>query len=749
MQIDHHISSYIVISEESILSALQKISKNKNKIVFSVDESGILKGVVTDGDFRRWLLRQQDIDLSVPVSLVHNTTFNYAPIGDSISNLKTLITKNISIIPLVDNNLRLVAIAKKITSGVRIGNIEIGENTPAFIIAEIGNNHNGSYDLAIKMVDEAIAAGADCVKFQMREMNELYRNFGNTDDNKEDLGSQYTLDLLSRNQLKIDEMLEVFEYCREKKIMPLCTPWDKKSLDRLEQYGMDAYKIASADLTNHDLIQHAMKSGKPLICSTGMTTEEEIIKAVSLLKQSNIPFVLLHCNSTYPAPFKDINLSYISRLKEISGDIVGYSGHERGYSVVLAAISMGAKIIEKHFTLDRTMEGNDHKVSLLPQEFSDMVQGIREVEEALGNERKRQLTQGEMINREVLGKSLTIACDLNKGEEITESVIKVKSPGQGLPAYRKVDLIGKKALRNFKSGDFFFPSDIGESIVRPRKYVFKRPWGVPVRYHDYFNLIQSTNPDFVEFHLSYKDLEIDIDTIFKKETNLYFLVHSPELFKGDHVLDLCSDDLQYRKRSIDELQRIINLANNLKKYFINSKLPLIVVNAGGFSQNSFINKEKKSELYDSTLDSLNSLDTSGVELILQTMPPYPWHFGGQRYHNIFISADEIVEFCKKSGYRICFDVSHSFLACNQFKWSFKEFVEKVGPYSAHLHIADAMGTNDEGLQIGKGEIDFPALDDWLSKSCPDISFIPEIWQGHKNDGEGFWKAMDRLEKVLK
>ena len=148
------------------------------------------------------------------------------------------------------------------------------------------------------------------------------------------------------------------------------------------------------------------------------------------------------------------------------------------------------------------------------------------------------------------------------------------------------------------------------------------------------------------------------------------------------------------------------------------------------------------------LDSLHQLDTEGVEIIPQTMPPFPWHFGGQRYQNLFINSEEIAEFCKHNSYRVCLDISHSKLACNYHHWSFSKFINNVGPYTAHLHIADATGIDGEGLQVNEGDIDFAAMSDSLMRVCPNASFIPEIWQGHKNRGEGFWRALDRLEAYL-
>ena len=153
-------------------------------------------------------------------------------------------------------------------------------------------------------------------------------------------------------------------------------------------------------------------------------------------------------------------------------------------------------------------------------------------------------------------------------------------------------------------------------------------------------------------------------------------------------------------------------------------------------------------MYQLRVESLSALDSEGIEIIPQTMPPFPWHFGGQRYHNLFVDPEDIVEFCSQNKYRVCLDVSHSKLACNHHKLSFKEFIEQVGPYVAHLHIADAEGLDGEGLQIGEGDLDFPALAEDLTKTAPQATFIPEIWQGHKNEGEGFWLALERLEKFL-
>jgi sialic acid synthase SpsE/sugar phosphate isomerase/epimerase len=745
--LDRNLAKFIVFSEDSLHNALRKISENKARIVFCVSSSGVLEGVLTDGDVRRWITERPSFDTGAPVLSVANKSFTFLPQDTSHEEIGRHFSDRISFIPLLDRHNHLVAVAHRGAPEVRIGRFVVGPGSPSFLIAEIGNNHNGSLAAAKRLIDEAVEAGADCAKFQMRSMARLYRNAGDANDASADLGAQYTLDLLSRFQLSSEQMFQAFDYCKEKGVLPLCTPWDQDSLQELETYGMAAYKLASADLTNHDLLEAMARTGKPMICSTGMSNENEIIEAVRLLKRHNAAFVLLHCNSTYPAPFKDIHLEYMDRLRQIGDCVVGYSGHDRGISVAIAAVARGAKIIEKHFTLDRSWEGNDHRVSLLPAEFRAMVQSIREVEEALGSGEARRVTQGEMINREVLAKSLIAGREIAAGDVIGADMIEVRSPGQGLSPNRKADLVGRKALRHMQPGDFFYQSDLDDSASRPRAFRFRRPYGVPVRYHDVKRLAAAAPFDLFEFHLSYKDLEEDIAKhLGGQRYDMNLVVHSPELFAGDHIMDLCSPSAEYRQRSIAELQRVVNVTRELALYFRPTQRPLIIINAGGFSADGPMPVAARAPLYDLIAESLAQVDQVDVDIIPQTMPPFPWHFGGQRFHNLFMTADEIVAFCVRHGYRVCLDVSHSQLTCTHFKDSFKDFLERVGPYSAHFHMVDAEGVDGEGLQIGEGVVDFAMVAEILDNVAPKASFIPEIWQGHKNDGAGFWLALDRLEK---
>ena len=627
----------------------------------------------------------------------------------------------------------------------KIGKFEIGSSR-TFIIAEVGNNHNGDFNRAIQLVDRAIEIGVDCVKFQMRHLDEVYRK-RSLDKSGEDLGTEYIVDLLKRFELSVEQHRELSKYCAKKGILYLCTPWDRKSVDVLETFGVLAYKVASADLTNLPLLHRLCETGKPLILSTGMSRREEIIQVTEFLKKKNAKFALLHCNSTYPAPLQDIHLRWIHQLKTIH-PTVGYSGHERGIAVTLGAVALGAQVIERHLTLDRGMEGPDHAASLEVSEFKRLVEGVRELELALGNDDDRSISQGEMINRENLGKSLVAARPLKKGTVVLAEHVDVKSPGQGLSPLQLESLLGKTLTRDLDTEDFFFPSDLGTQTIQPKQYQFKHPWGIPVRYHDFEEYRSRIQPDLFEFHLSYSDLDLDIRDFMKSEYPQKLVVHAPELFEGSHLLDLASPDDEYRNRSIREMKRVVELTRDLNRYFPSTQRPMIVTNIGGFTVDETLPPSLITEYYERFAKSLKELDLQGVELIPQTMAPFPWHFGGQRHQNLFVKIEEIQDWCARLKLRMCFDVSHSRLTCNHFGIDFYDFAEKIAPFTAHIHMGDAKGVNGEGLQIGEGDMDFVRLGKILNSRCPDAYFIPEIWQGHKNGGEGFWRALEKLEGLM-
>ncbi len=746
MLVEREIADFLVDEDEAVATALRKISKNRSRAVFVVANDGTLVGALTDGDFRRWVVQTAMPSLDVSCRAIANRNCVAASDSDSAQSIGRLFTEGVTLIPLLDDRGRVVAIARPRVADFSIGGRRVGRTEPAFVIAEIGINHNGSLATAKRLVDAAAAAGADCAKFQMRDMDALYRSSAGG-IHGEDLGAQYTLDLLAEVSLPNDAMFEAMDYTRECGLVPLCTPWDVPTARLLNEYGLPGFKVASADLTNHELLAVLADMGRPMIVSTGMSTETEIIESVRLLRAGRSPYALLHCNSAYPSPYKDLNLRYLDRLAAIGECVIGYSGHERGHHIAVAAVALGAKIVEKHITLDRRSRGVDHVVSLEPDEFATMVTQIRNLEEALGDAGPRALTQGEQLNRLSLAKSLVARTELPAGHTITSADLDVRSPGRGLQPNSRSRLVGLRLATDKAAGDFFYESDL-KPKTEPRGYSFNRSWGLPVRFHDYRELMAKSNPDFLEFHLSYRDMEMSVDSFVPEPLQLDLAVHSPDLFHNDHILDLASNDDGIRDRSIVELQRVVDLTRELATRFTRSTEPIVIVSMGGSSMHEPIPSADRPRLYDRVATAVHSLDSAGVHIVAQTLPPFPWYLGGQRFCNLFVDPFDTAKFATEYDIDLCLDISHTKLACTYGRVSFFEAIEVLAPLTAHLHLVDAEGDDGEGLQIEEGDVDWVVLAEQLNRLAPSASFIPEIWQGHVGGGEGFWIALERLERLL-
>ena len=324
-------------------------------------------------------------------------------------------------------------------SVVKIGDRLVGDDNPTYVIAEIGVNHNGILPLAIELIDAAISAGADAVKFQKRNLENLYAKKYLENANSGEKTLRYLLPILQRVELTDEAYYEIVDYCKQKEITFMCSAFDAESADFVDQLGVPAFKVASADMTNIPLLDHLIEKRKPLIMSTGMSHMDELEFSVNYLKEREAEFVLLHCNSTYPAAFEDINLRFMDRLRKY-GVPVGYSGHERGIAVSTVASALGACIIERHITLDRTMDGPDHASSLEPHGFQKMVRDIHQINLALGTGEEKFISRGEILNREVLGKSMVATRQVEPGEEITADMVAVKGPALGLSPQRYPEL---------------------------------------------------------------------------------------------------------------------------------------------------------------------------------------------------------------------------------------------------------------------------------------------------------------------
>ena len=326
-------------------------------------------------------------------------------------------------------------------------------NKKVIIIAEAGVNHNGSYELAIKMVDEAKRAGADYVKFQTAKPELVISTFApKAEYQKETTGTaESQLEMCKAIHLPLTDYKPLKEYCDKVGIGFMSTPFDLVSIDVLEPLDMDYYKIPSGEITILPYLRKIASKHRPVILSTGMCEVEEVEAALQVLEQGGVKrsdIIVLHCNTEYPTPMADVNLRAMDDLRRSLGVEVGYSDHTKGIEVPIAAVALGATVIEKHFTLDKTMEGPDHKASLEPDELKAMVDAIRNIEQALGDGHKH-VSPSERKNMDIARKSIVAARDIRKGEVLTEENITTKRPGNGISPMRWDSVIGTTAIRDF------------------------------------------------------------------------------------------------------------------------------------------------------------------------------------------------------------------------------------------------------------------------------------------------------------
>lgn len=328
-------------------------------------------------------------------------------------------------------------------------------NNKIFIIAEAGVNHNGSFELAKRLVDKAVWAGADCIKFQTFNSKSLVsKNAKKAEYQKKTTDSnENQLEMLKKLELSKEKFIELRDFCNQKGIIFLSTPFDLESISFLSSIGVDTWKVPSGEITNYPFLKMIGQRKEKVIMSTGMSTIEEVRYAVGVLKNfGTTDITLLHCTTEYPAPYDSVNLKAMQSLQKEFGFKVGYSDHTSGIEIPVAAVAMGATVIEKHFTLDKNMEGPDHKASLEPEELRQMVLSIRNVEVALGNGIK-QPSEAEKKNIAITRKSIVAACDIKQGDVFTEQNLTTKRPGNGISPMRWEEIMGTKAVRNFMADE--------------------------------------------------------------------------------------------------------------------------------------------------------------------------------------------------------------------------------------------------------------------------------------------------------
>jgi len=344
---------------------------------------------------------------------------------------------------------------------ITLGTKQVGKSHPTFIIAEIGINHQGDVNIAKALISKAVECGADSVKFQKRSISRILTREGlqMPYQNRNSFGETYG-EHKKALELTTGDYKTLIKHARHLNIEFCASGWDEESIDFLDELGVSFFKMASADLTNFPLLSHTAKKDKPMILSTGMSNMVTVSNAVELLANKNIPLGVLQCTSTYPAEFNELNLNVLHTYQEkFPHVVVGYSGHEAGIAIPPAAVALGARIIERHFTLDRTMKGGDHAASLEPQGFAKMVRDIRHIEAAMGSYKKEMQASEKPIYKK-LAKSIVSNAEIAVGTTITRDMLTTKGPGTGINPMRMDEVVGKTVTQNIQEDTVIRDGDI-------------------------------------------------------------------------------------------------------------------------------------------------------------------------------------------------------------------------------------------------------------------------------------------------
>lgn len=730
-------ASLSIVGAEHDLQSIKFLFKNHPlKAVFLVDNKNRLKAVLSKGDY-----------LKSTKKLNWNFSPFYLRLNKNITDYNQNRASKYNSIPILNEKNQIV----KIIESTDLGGIDARGTlyTPyenPLVIAEIGNNHNGSIESAKKLIEEAKLAGVDAVKFQARSLKDLYIDLSESYLNSTDFSTAYTVNQLKKFNLSQEDLTELFKYSREKNLLVACTPFDIQSARFLKTQSIDFIKISSADMSNYKLLSEFVDSNLPLIISTGMHQQESINSLSSWLRKNYIEATLLHVNSTYPTPYSDVNLRFMPTLGKLSTTgLYGYSGHERGIHIPTVAVGLGAIIIEKHFTLNKEFEGNDHKVSLLPNEMKTLVSNIDTLCEALsGGIKKRSISQGERLNKIALSKGVYAKRSILKGSQLKYNDLIYASPCVGLSTEEIIFFIGKTLTKDLKVNEPLSKSYF-ETLKSVKQFETISNYGIPVRFRDLESIQKEFEPSFLEYHMFSTDLNVDPNEYSKILKGKTLSVHAPEQFEDGFILDLVSEDKEVYKKSYSLFEKIMDWAESVKRLTGQNMINLIT-NVGGATNDPKELKNFKKDFAFEKLSEINRVCSNrGIHFLPQTMPPFPWHFGGQGYHRLFVNPQDMIDIQNWSDIKFCMDVSHTFMSCSHLNISFYEIMDQVSKNFNYLHIADAIYPGEEGINIGEGEMDFNRLKKYLNNK--DYFWIPEVWNGHLDNFSGFKTALKKLNQL--
>ena len=596
------------------------------------------------------------------------------------------------------------------------------------VIAEIGINHNGLVSRASQLIELAADAGVHAVKFQ-------YRNLDNTySDTAREIGDEILLNEINKNYLKPEELLILTRHAKSLGLEVGISFFDEADiLDFGSNVAdFDFFKMPSVELMNSSLIDAFLKLDRYLYISLGAHSEHEIDAALSRLPAEG--WTALHCISNYPLMLQNTRLGYLRHMQKKWGREYGYSSHDDHWEVCLLAMQMGATVIERHITLDPGEEGLDHSSSSTPKDFQKICMFASSLNVLNTGDGPRVPNQGELLNRQNLGRSFFAAKDIVKGDSLKHEDLVYRSPNIGLNKTDVDEFLSNEVHHAVRKGASISASIFRESLGLPEKVVeFSRKVGLslPVRLHDLKNMQNLFPIGAYEFHLSFGEIlsEIDLDEL--DSTNRYS-IHLPDYINSTQLIDPFSKDDDQKTSSLNILERTVHLAQRLQD-LTGTEVPVV----GSFS----VVHNNIEEFHAQHAVLLKSYLERGVTVVPQWLPPIAWYFGGSvRLHavNDLVDADLLLS----NDLGVCLDMCHMILGRNYFNFSVDELLDKLQDQVRHVHIADAAGIDGEGLAVGEGEIEnLPLFKRAIEYDCLKVI---EVWQGHFDNGAGFRKALIKL-----
>lgn len=602
-----------------------------------------------------------------------------------------------------------------------------------WVVAEIGINHDGDVDKAQRLIQLSKDAGCAGIKFQYRNIKNAYAG------NPKEIGDEIVLTQVERTYLNAEQILGLRDFAHSiglKAGISFFTVEDLSDFESLDT-AFDFYKIPSVELLNKNLISKLLETNKDVLISVGMHTEAEIELAFdSISKYSN--WIPMHCVSNYPLADHNATIGYITYLQKKWNRKVGYSSHDENWENNLIALTLGATLIERHITEDKSAEGLDHSSSSNFEEFVKLCKYAKEFELVSAGDGPRIPNQGELINKQNLGRSFYATREIQAKEKLSLADFDYKSPQTGLSISDFEQYVGKPFVHGMSTGEVLTKHHVNYNIIQVSVAAMRTSEllkvSVPVRLSDYNSIRRKIPVKSYEFHLSYKEVESNLSSFQVEETDR-FSVHLPDYINSTTLIDPFSKDYKIKLASRECLAKVISFSERLAAE-TNFRVPIVMSLAGiGMSRDEFYPEINK------LLKEFSSLSSP---LTLQWLPPFAWYFGGSIRLNIMNSTED-VKWINKFKIPVTLDVSHLFLCQAAFGLRPMEVIESIQKNVVHWHISDASGLDGEGLPIGDGSPEnTEVIRSILEKEGLKVI---EVWQAHLNDYEGFKIAINKIHEL--